>query len=171
MNTGRYIENYTIDKEMVNKQLNNAETIFVSIDEKKRFSQIELITSTLKIKDVLHIWNKKNKKINTIESINTLYELIIQCLLPYYLGINTYYYNDCICKRDITIEISMQNELIFIYKNKKYKLNGLDENMALTKMENKNNFSRFVIIKNKKSVVRENFERQTKDLVLIKTTK
>ena len=171
MNTGRYIENYTIDKEMVNKELNNVETIFVSNDGKKKFSQIELLTSTLKIKESLHILNKKNKRINSIKSINTMYELIIQCLLPYYLGISTYYYNDCACKKDITIEKTMQDELIFIYKSKKYKISGLDENMALTKVENKKNFSKFIIIKNKKSVVKENLGKQAKDLVLIKTTK
>ena len=171
MNTGRYIENYTIDKEMVNKELNNVETIFISNVGKKKFSQMQLVTSTLKIKDSLHIFNKKNKKINTIESINTMYELIMQCLLPYYIGISTYYYNDYISKKDITIEKTIQDELIFIYKNKKYRLNGLDENMALTKIENKKKFSNFIIIKNKKSVVRDNLGKQAKDLVLIKTTK
>ena len=171
MNTGRYIENYTIDKEMVNKELNNVETIFISNVGKKKFSQMQLVTSTLKIKDSLHIFNKKNKKINTIESINTMYELIMQCLLPYYIGISTYYYNDYISKKDITIEKTIQDELIFIYKNKKYRLNGLDENMALTKIENKKKFSEFIIIKNKKSVVRDNLGKQAKDLVLIKTTK
>ena len=171
MNTGRYIENYTIDKEMVNKELNNVETIFISNVGKKKFSQMQLVTSTLKIKDSLHIFNKKNKKINTIESINTMYELIMQCLLPYYIGISTYYYNDYISKKDITIEKTIQDELIFIYKNKKYRLSGLDENMALTKIENKKKFSKFIIIKNKKSVVRDNLGKQAKDLVLIKTTK
>ena len=171
MNTGRYIENYTIDKEMVNKELNNVETIFISNVGKKKFSQMQFVTSTLKIKDSLHIFNKKNKKINTIESINTMYELIMQCLLPYYIGISTYYYNDYISKKDITIEKTIQDELIFIYKNKKYRLNGLDENMALTKIENKKKFSEFIIIKNKKSVVRDNLGKQAKDLVLIKITK
>lgn len=171
MNTGRYIENYTIDKDTNNNELKQVETTFISKDGKKIVSQQELITSTIRIKDALKIWNKKNKKINATDNINTVYELIMQCLLPYCYGINTYYYNDNISKKDISIENTMQNELIFTYKNKRYRVNGSEESMALTRIENNKKLSNFIIIKNKKSVVREKLESGSKDLVLIKTGK
>lgn len=65
----------------------------------------------------------------------------------------------------------MQNELIFTYKNKRYRVNGSEESMALTRIENNKKLSNFIIIKNKKSVVREKLESGSKDLVLIKTGK
>ena len=171
MNIGRYIENYTIDKNRNNNELKQVETIFISKDGKKIIFQQELITATIRIKEALKIWNKKNKKINATENINTVYELIMQCLLPYYYGINTYYYNDNISKKDISIENTMQNELIFTYKNKRYRVNGCDESLALTRIENNKKLSNFIIIKNKKSIVREKLESGTNDLVLIKTGK
>lgn len=171
MNTGRYIENYTIDNKLINKKLNNTETIFVTKEGKKQISQKELLDTTIKIKENLRIFNKKNKSVNATDNIGSIYELILQCILPYYYGINTYYYNDNIKKTDISIQNVMKDELIFTYKNKSYKIEGLKENMALTKLAKKKKFSNFIIIKNKKSIIRNELDNKTKDLVLIKAGK
>lgn len=173
INTGRYIENYSMDKIQNKEPIENCETVFVSKDSQKIVTQFELIDSVLRIKNALKILNKRNKRVNATANINTIYELIVECLLPYYYGISVYFYNDEIYKNDIVIESSMQEALVFLYKNKRYRVSGTSENMALTKIEssNKNFIPKLKVLRNKNGNTVEHTVTNSKELVLIKAGK
>ena len=151
LNTGRYIENYSSDKLQNLIEQENTETIFISKYSRKSITQKELIEATIKIKENLKIFYKHGKRVKATQNINTMYELIVECLLPFYYGISTYFGKEKETKNDIVVESTMQEALVFTYKNKLYRVNGSKENMALTKIENpkKNFIPKFKILKNK----------------------
>lgn len=173
LNTGRYIENYSSDKLQNLIEQENTETIFISKYSRKSITQKELIEATIKIKENLKIFYKHGKRVKATQNINTMYELIVECLLPFYYGISTYFGKEKETKNDIVVESTMQEALVFTYKNKLYRVNGSKENMALTKIENpkKNFIPKFKILKNKNPNIVESTSIAGKELVLIKTGK
>lgn len=159
INIGRYIENYSIDNVIEKIEKNNLNTIIITKNGSKAYSEEELINSAYIIGKNIRVIKKR--KIQSLYEINSFYKIVIGILLPIMYGLNIKYFTTEIDKKTKNIEIEEYSDekAVIVYKNIEYQIENINEMIKVMRIDKRNR-----ILKKRKELGEQNF-------ILIKNSK
>ena len=138
INFGRYIENYSTDNKIEQADQNDKpqKTIIVNKNFTQECSEEGILEKAYKLGKNLKM--KRTRKMQNISQINTFCTMVAMIILPIMYGLNIVYGDEQECLDNIRIEQEEFNEANIEYRNNKYKIENINSQISISKIEEKN---------------------------------